>query len=49
MPCMSLYKLTCSGGKCEECPTCRYHYCKYHLNINNNLFGSGGHVCSKYI
>ena len=46
LPCASTYQHMCrKGGLTRQCPYCKHFYCDHHFNVNNNIFGSGGHVC----
>lgn len=48
MPCASTYQHTCTPScKTNRCVHCNYFYCDWHFIVNNNIIGSGGHICRK--
>ena len=48
MPCASIYQHTCTPScKTNRCVHCNYFYCDWHFTVNNNIIGSGGHICRK--
>ena len=47
MNCASYFQTYCKkDGHFFLCEKCGYHYCTYHLPINNSI-KAGGHVCVK--